>query len=1482
MNQIEIQELTTHLSQALDQNYDVVNMDAVLYVICALEGTTITKEQLEATRLAKYINQLRRRTKNEHLARRAKSLLKKWREMVGIQQTATEYLAHPSQISPSQPALNLVKSPINSFITEPIAPSQQIVSDMHSNIDSAEPPLLGEHTLLHPNFSNLVNSIKDSDRHENIAITTFHTHKDRRHSHAIRSCHVASPQPIVIDHSINSVINLTEDSTVKINETSVVIDIASDSDENDNNSSLNPKKLNSIVPAPLPTPSTPSSRQRKLKKEKRSKEREGQVATNTRFGAKVSDTCQQAALTTDSEIFSLSNSSMSSIVSGDATLSYSQNKSRLNSNELTFTGRFKAVDHLFRSTESGKRKIDEYSAYDSNASCSRLSPSTVDEVKKAEHLFDAQLTNATANQMPMSAVGYESNTRHEYLESESPSQIPKRRGRKKGSKGVDALIAKESSSLSQQIFFGGSVKKVKTTKELFNEIQSRKLSVSMQSSASNLSNSSTNRDLTSHTTFPRQTSSCSDTSMHSPHILETLSGSAIFASKIDDLANTDSDTVTSDPSHDSNKSQEIKECTSLDSNSNSVQSLPLANNRENLIPKNVNDITTQLMHLIHSLNSPLSIIEIERVYQEKIIPCTCIVIEEVEGTLGESNNCTLDDQSKNAKISLNSKDNLSCHNRDNFPTSQRSINGEVIDTQPKLVKSIFDLDFDDNDDPLNLIMDEIQKPIARAEELKNNKSDTKNIHFGASAQNVSFNINFSDDAQQDNSNQEREKSETQNAIPAFTVHEDPDCLARQRFYIQTNKVTSFHINALHNYYIPNINGNWDSVESFTSFQPKHTIIDTMESYTVTNGADVVPKYGLLTSDRIRKDLSSLKSIKPYRVKKFTSFFSPFLGVAKCLPTCRRARRRLKNFVTLSTANDNTAKNFESLENMKASFKNCNPLNVKIDGTTSAIYSHNENHVPMQVNTNVEQLPPSQSFSGNAISYNLLKLADDKVRDDEISDKSSNHGCQENSPFSSSSSSGYSDSKEDQHNIIKNQQNKSIQLNSRNSDMNRRKRRIYLEDDSKKKKHYRKRIKAAVNGTCSNLHRNLNSSDSENGMENDYKNEYGNSNNEEYAIVQRPAGDGENCRNHIVLTIKKTPSKINSPANSMNAFSPSTTSDAANLKKSILDFCLEDTNISQSITEIPQKEKEDLSKSNRIVHQSRCSAYRRIFRKSDKSQTNFIDLELKHLFHLKSNPPCILANSKLHNKLFFPHELSRDNTSGIRERIINYSSSSSSSYDDDSEVENTSFVKKANVKKFSAYNNHNLKIETETCAATAISEFKFESDEDSMLTSLGDSDIDIQDGIHATNDSVDYCNDFQNNKMLESFNSIFVDSLRTNRKNASGNMESSPHITSLESLKPEDVDAITRYCNNNNLGVNLSNELSNISAKSIKSLDSTEKLPSLGIEHCTGIKTSSDLASTSIADKKLTRIQQFKEWHQVLQLKSYNNEPLIVLPYVLLE
>lgn len=54
---------------------------------------------------------------------------------------------------------------------------------------------------------------------------------------------------------------------------------------------------------------------------------------------------------------------------------------------------------------------------------------------------------------------------------------PKKRGRKKGSKGVDSVIAKETSLSSQMLISSLSAagKKVKTTKELYAEMENRKL-----------------------------------------------------------------------------------------------------------------------------------------------------------------------------------------------------------------------------------------------------------------------------------------------------------------------------------------------------------------------------------------------------------------------------------------------------------------------------------------------------------------------------------------------------------------------------------------------------------------------------------------------------------------------------------------------------------------------------------------------------------------------------------------------------------------------------------------------------------------------------------------------------------------------------------------------------------------------------------------------------------------------------------------------
>ncbi|XP_039286192.1 mediator of RNA polymerase II transcription subunit 26 isoform X2 [Nilaparvata lugens] len=57
-------------------------MAAVVEIVSILERTAITKEALETTRLGRYINELRRKTSNDSLARRAKDLVRRWRDMI--------------------------------------------------------------------------------------------------------------------------------------------------------------------------------------------------------------------------------------------------------------------------------------------------------------------------------------------------------------------------------------------------------------------------------------------------------------------------------------------------------------------------------------------------------------------------------------------------------------------------------------------------------------------------------------------------------------------------------------------------------------------------------------------------------------------------------------------------------------------------------------------------------------------------------------------------------------------------------------------------------------------------------------------------------------------------------------------------------------------------------------------------------------------------------------------------------------------------------------------------------------------------------------------------------------------------------------------------------------------------------------------------------------------------------------------------------
>ncbi|XP_066997457.1 uncharacterized protein [Anabrus simplex] len=75
-------EIKEKLLKAVDKEYNVLDMGAVVEVISILERTPITKEALESTRLGKYVNELRRKTTNESLAKRAKDLVRQWRHLI--------------------------------------------------------------------------------------------------------------------------------------------------------------------------------------------------------------------------------------------------------------------------------------------------------------------------------------------------------------------------------------------------------------------------------------------------------------------------------------------------------------------------------------------------------------------------------------------------------------------------------------------------------------------------------------------------------------------------------------------------------------------------------------------------------------------------------------------------------------------------------------------------------------------------------------------------------------------------------------------------------------------------------------------------------------------------------------------------------------------------------------------------------------------------------------------------------------------------------------------------------------------------------------------------------------------------------------------------------------------------------------------------------------------------------------------------------
>lgn len=79
---VNLDIIKTKLCEAIDSEGKVLENSTVLEIITQLHSLDITTEELERTRLGKFVNLIRKNTSEPDIANKARSLVKKWQKLV--------------------------------------------------------------------------------------------------------------------------------------------------------------------------------------------------------------------------------------------------------------------------------------------------------------------------------------------------------------------------------------------------------------------------------------------------------------------------------------------------------------------------------------------------------------------------------------------------------------------------------------------------------------------------------------------------------------------------------------------------------------------------------------------------------------------------------------------------------------------------------------------------------------------------------------------------------------------------------------------------------------------------------------------------------------------------------------------------------------------------------------------------------------------------------------------------------------------------------------------------------------------------------------------------------------------------------------------------------------------------------------------------------------------------------------------------------